>query len=149
MAKESIAANSFNNLAKHAFPICKKCWHKVLPRQIKRNLQQAHCTSSEQAESAAEGVGSLAGLIQYASELEVPSQAVPYLPGLPDGFKGQLGPDRCRQIPRSMAGDGETLKTIPLIGRQRVKAATRVEQRRKKYRHASRTVARPSIVSGR
>jgi hypothetical protein len=104
MVEGSIAAGLFDHLAEHALAICKECRHGVLSSQIKSHLQRAHSMSSKQAESAAEEVGSWAGLIQYASELEVPSQAVPPMPQLPvypDGLECRLDPDQCRQIFRS------------------------------------------------
>ena len=102
--KGSIAASLFDHLAEHALAICKECRHGVLPSQIKNHLQRVHRMDSKQAESAAEKVGSRAGLIQYASELEMPSQVVapmPQLPVYPDGLKCRLDPDQCRQIFRS------------------------------------------------
>ena len=49
----------------------------MLPSQVKSHLQRAHRVSRKQAESIAEDIASWAGLVEYASELEVPSQVIP------------------------------------------------------------------------
>jgi hypothetical protein len=67
-------------------------------------VQRAHPAKRRQAKAIAEEVGGWAGLIQYAGELEVPSQVIEPIRQLPvyeDGLMCQLAPDRCRQIFRS------------------------------------------------
>ncbi|KAL1641350.1 hypothetical protein SLS61_010138 [Didymella pomorum] len=58
-------------------------WHGVLPSQVKSHLQRAHPVKRKQAESVAEEVSSWTGLIQYGSELEVPSQIIEPIQQLP------------------------------------------------------------------
>jgi uncharacterized C2H2 Zn-finger protein len=104
MTEGNIIDDLFDHLIEYRLAICKECQHGVLPSQIKSHLQRAHRMGRKQAESVAEEVGSWAGLIQYASELEVPSQAVEPMHQLPvyaDGLKCQLDPSRCRHIFRS------------------------------------------------
>jgi hypothetical protein len=48
----------------------------VLPSYIKSYLQQAHKVKQKQAKDIAERVRSWPGLIEYASEIQVPSQVV-------------------------------------------------------------------------
>jgi hypothetical protein len=74
MTKSSVAGEKFEHLAVYALAVCKECRHGVLPSQVKSHLQRAHRIKSKQAELAADEISSWAGLIQYASELEVPSQ---------------------------------------------------------------------------
>lgn len=104
MAESSITGEYFEQLVAYALAVCKKCRHGVLPSQIKSHLQRAHRVKSKQAESAADEVSSWAGLVEYASEVEVPSQAIESIPQLPvytDGLMCRIRPDRCRQIFRS------------------------------------------------
>jgi hypothetical protein len=74
MMESSIAGEYFEHLAAYTLPFCTECKHSVLPSQVKSHLQRAHCVKSKQAEIVAEEVSSWAGLIEYASKLEVPSQ---------------------------------------------------------------------------
>jgi hypothetical protein len=73
MTDSSIAGDYFEHLAAYALAVCKECRHGVLPSQIKSYLQRAHRVKSKQAELAADEVSSWAGLIKYASEVELPS----------------------------------------------------------------------------
>jgi hypothetical protein len=70
--ESSVAGRYFEHLTAYALAVCKECRHGVLPSQVKSHLQRAHRVSRRQAESIAEDVASWAGLIEYASELEVP-----------------------------------------------------------------------------
>ena len=63
--------------------MCKECRHGVLPSQIKNHVQRAHPAKRKQAKEIAEDVGNWAGLIQYASELGVPSQVIKPIQQLP------------------------------------------------------------------
>ena len=83
MAESSVAGECFDHLAEYALAVCKKCRHGVLPSQIKSHLQRAHRVRHKQAESIADEVSSWARLIEYASELEVPSRIVEPLHQLP------------------------------------------------------------------
>ena len=103
MTEDSVAGKYFKHLVEYALAICKECRHGVLPSQVKSHLQR-HRVSRKQAELAAEDVSSWAGLIQYAGELEVPSQAIQAIHQLPvyaDGSMCQVDADHCRQIFRS------------------------------------------------
>ena len=76
----------------------------MLPSQVKSHLQRAHRVKGKQAEIVADEVSGWAGLIEYASKLEVPSQVIQVIQQLPvyvDGLMCQIDPDRCRQIFRS------------------------------------------------
>lgn len=104
IAESSIAGRYFKHLVEYALAVCKECRHGVLPSQIKNHVQHAHPTKRKQAKAIADKVGTWAGLIEYASELEVPSQVIEPVQQLPvykDGLMCQLAPDRCRQIFRS------------------------------------------------
>lgn len=104
MAESSIAGGCFEHLVEYALAVCKECRHGVLPSQIKNHVQRTHPVKRKQAKAIAEEVGSWAGLIQYAGELEVPSQAIKPIHQLPvyqDGLMCRLAPDHCRQIFRS------------------------------------------------
>ena len=104
MAESNVAGEHFAHLVEYALAVCKECRHGVLPSQIKSHVQRAHPGKRKQAKAIAEEVGSWAGLIQYASELEVPSQVMEPIHPLPvyqDGLICRLAPERCRQIFRS------------------------------------------------
>jgi RecQ family ATP-dependent DNA helicase len=104
MAESNVAGEHFAHLVEYALAVCKECRHGVLPSQIKSHVQRAHPAKRKQAKVIAEEVGSWAGLIQYAGELEVPSQVIEPIHPLPvyqDGLMCRLAPDRCRQIFRS------------------------------------------------
>lgn len=103
MTDDSVAGAYFEHLVEYALAICRECRHGVLPSQVKSHLQR-HRVSRKQAELAAEDVSSWAGLIQYAGELEVPSQAIQAIHQLPiyaDGLMCQVDADHCHQIFRS------------------------------------------------
>jgi hypothetical protein len=104
MTECTIAGEYFEHLAAYALAVCKECRHGVLPSQVKSHLQRAHRVKSKEADSAADEVSSWAWLIEYASEVEVPSQiAEPthQLPVYADGLMCRIDPDHCRQIFRS------------------------------------------------
>jgi hypothetical protein len=104
MAESSVAGKYFEHLVEYALAVCKECRHGVLSSQVKSHLQRAHRVSRKQAESIAEDVGSWPGLIEYASELEVPGQVIQPVRRLPvyaDGSMCRIDPDYCRQIFRS------------------------------------------------
>jgi hypothetical protein len=99
MTESSIADVYFEHLVEYALAVCKECRHGALPSQIKSYLQRAHRVSRKQAELAAEDVGSWAGLIQYASQLEVPSEItepIHLLLVYADGLKYRIDLDSCR-----------------------------------------------------
>jgi hypothetical protein len=81
MTESSAASDYFEHSVEYALAVCKECRHGVLPSQIKSHLQRAHRVKGQQAEIVADEVSSWAGLIEYASELEVPSQVIQAIPG--------------------------------------------------------------------
>ena len=76
MTENSVAGEYFEHLAEYALAVCRKCRHGVLRSQVKSHLQRAHRVKRKQAEVVAEEVGSWAGLVEYASEVEVPGQVI-------------------------------------------------------------------------
>jgi hypothetical protein len=101
MTESSVAGEYFEHLVEYALAVCKECRHGVLPSQVKSHLQRAHRVKSKQAELVADEVSSWIGLIEYASELEVPSQIVEpthQLPIYADGLICRIDLDCCRQI---------------------------------------------------
>jgi hypothetical protein len=104
MTESSVTDKYFEHLVAYALAVCKECRHGVLPSQIKSHLQRAHRVKGQQAEIVADEVSSWAGLIEYASELEVPSQVIQAIQQLlvyADGLMCRIDPDRCGQIFRS------------------------------------------------
>jgi hypothetical protein len=83
MAESSIAGEHFKHVVEYALAVCKECRHSVLPSQVKSHVQRAHPAKRRQAKAIAEEVSGWAGLIQYASELEVPSQVIKPIRQLP------------------------------------------------------------------
>jgi hypothetical protein len=77
----------------------------VLPSYIKSHLQRMHRVKDRQADTIAERVRSLAGLLEYASELQEPCQVVPPISQLlvySDGLVCQLDAACCYKILRSI-----------------------------------------------
>jgi hypothetical protein len=104
MTENSVAGEYFEHLAEYALAVCRKCRHGVLRSQVKSHLQRAHRVKRKPAEVIAEEVGSWAGLVEYASEVEVPGQVIQPIDQLPvyaDGLMCRIEPDGCRQIFRS------------------------------------------------
>ncbi|KAF3032558.1 hypothetical protein E8E12_001438 [Didymella heteroderae] len=91
MAESSVRGQHFEHLVDH----------------IKSHVQRAHPAKRKQAKAIAEEVGNWAGLIQYAGELEVPSQVIEPIHQLPvykDGLMCQVDPNHCRRIFRKPEG---------------------------------------------
>jgi hypothetical protein len=104
MAETDIELQHFEHLAAYSIAVCKECRHGVLPSHIKSHLQHAHKVKQKQAEDIAERVRSWPGLVEYASEIRVPSQvAAPLsqLPVYPDGLLCQLDAASCSKVFRS------------------------------------------------
>jgi hypothetical protein len=76
MAEIDIESQHFEHLAAYSIAICKECRHGVLPSHIKSHLQRAHKVKQRQAEDIAERVHSWLRLVEYASEIQVPSQVI-------------------------------------------------------------------------
>jgi hypothetical protein len=107
MAESSVASQHFEHLAEYALAVCRECRHGVLPSQIKSHVQRSHRVKRKEAELIADEVRNWAGLIEYASELEVPDQVIEPIYQLPvyeDGLVCRLDPGRCRQIFHSTEG---------------------------------------------
>jgi hypothetical protein len=105
MAEADILFQYFEHLAEYSIAICKECRHGVLPSHIQSHLQRAHKIQQKQAEDIAQRVHSWSGLIEYASELHVPSKVIPpisQLPIHPDGLLCQLDVAHCCKIFRSI-----------------------------------------------
>jgi hypothetical protein len=104
MAETDIEFQHFEHLAEYCIAICKECRHGVLPSHIKSHLQRAHKVKQKHAEDIAERVRSWPGLIEYASEIQVPSQVVApisHLPVYSDGLLCQLDAASCSKVFRS------------------------------------------------
>ena len=104
MAETGIEFQHFEHLAEYSIAVCKECRHGVLPSHIKSHLQRAHKVKQKQAEEIAEQVRSWPGLMEYASEIQVPRQVVAPISQLPvysDGLLCQVDQDRCSKVLRS------------------------------------------------
>jgi superfamily II DNA helicase RecQ len=104
MAETDIEFQHFGHLAEYCIAVCKECRHGVLPSHIKSHLQRAHKVKQKQAEEIAERVRSWPGLIEYASEIQVPIQVVAPISQLPvysDGLLCQLDAASCSKVFRS------------------------------------------------
>ena len=73
MAESSVAGEHFEHLVEYALAVCRECRHGILPSQIKSHVQRSHHVTRKKAELIVDEVRSWAGLIEYASEVEVPS----------------------------------------------------------------------------
>jgi hypothetical protein len=76
----------------------------VLLSHIKSHLQRTHKVKHKQARDIAERVRSWSGLIEYAGELQAPSQVIPPISQLsvyPDGLLCQLDAACCCKVLRS------------------------------------------------
>jgi hypothetical protein len=73
MEEAGIEFRHFEPLAEYSIAICKNCRHGVLPDYTKSHLQRAHSVKDRQADAIAESVRSWPGLMEYASEIQVPS----------------------------------------------------------------------------
>ena len=105
IAETDIDFQHFEHLAEYSIAICKECRHGVLPSYIKSHLQRMHRVKHKQAEEIAERVGSWPGLIEYASELQEPSQVVALIRELPvysDGLVCRLDAASCCKVFRSI-----------------------------------------------
>ncbi|KAG9375668.1 hypothetical protein A1F94_013724 [Pyrenophora tritici-repentis] len=86
MSKPSIECQYFEHVPEHSVAACRECRYAVWPDQIEGHLQKQHKVSYKEAEAVGQQVRSWAGLVQYPSELEVPTGApkpVRQLPVLP------------------------------------------------------------------
>ena len=99
-----IMAAYFNHLQEYLLAVCKECRYAVLPSHVARHLTKAHKLPSKEADLIAQEVESWGGLVQYASEVQVPEAAIRPIPELLvfiDGQLCRLDPGRCRRVFRS------------------------------------------------
>jgi hypothetical protein len=104
MAESSVAGKHFEHLPEYSLAVCKECRYGVLPSHPRSHLQRIHRVDGKQAQLVAEELDGWAGIIQYASELAVPSERIEPISQLPvytDGMMCALALGRCRQIVRS------------------------------------------------
>jgi hypothetical protein len=76
IAEKDIEFQHFKHPVEYCIAVCKECRHSVLHSYIKSHLQRAHKVKQRQAEEIAEQVRSWLGLMEYASEIQVPTQVV-------------------------------------------------------------------------
>lgn len=115
IAENSVRGQNFEHLVEHALAGCRECRHGVLPSHIKSHVQRAHPAKRKQAKAIAEEVGNWAGFIQYAGELEVPSQVIETIHQLSvyeDGLMCQVDPNHCRRIYREPEGIREHWRDV-------------------------------------
>ncbi|KAJ4405824.1 hypothetical protein N0V91_004933 [Didymella pomorum] len=117
MAESSIASQHFEHLAEYALAVCRECRHGVLLSQIKSHVQRSHHVIRKEAELIADEVRNWAGLSEYASELNVPSQVIEPIQQLPPGDGG----------PDVVTVDGDA--AWALVGEQMARAWANVETR--------------------
>jgi hypothetical protein len=73
MSVSSTECQCFEHIAEYQVAVYKECRHAVIPSHFKSYLQRVHRVKDKQAEDIAEQVYSWLGLIEYASELQMPS----------------------------------------------------------------------------
>ena len=99
------ATQYFHHLLDQQVVICKACQHAVWPIEIHSHLQgKQHRISSKDATNIQEEVKQWPGVIQFASELEIPNsiaQPIPEVPLYTDGLQCQLAPEECQYICRT------------------------------------------------
>jgi hypothetical protein len=94
----------FEHLAEYEVAVCKECRYAVWPDQIEGHLQEQHKIRLREASAEGEAIRSWAGVIQYPSQLKLPSRVpkpVTQLPLHADGLLCQLNLDSCQYIARS------------------------------------------------
>ncbi|KAF7568858.1 hypothetical protein PtrM4_112730 [Pyrenophora tritici-repentis] len=104
MSKPSIECQYFEHVPEHSVAACRECRYAVWPDQIEGHLQKQHKVSYKEAEAVGQQVRSWAGLVQYPSELEVPTGApkpVRQLPVYTDGMLCQFDSSCCYYVARS------------------------------------------------
>ncbi|CAE7222418.1 DUF3505 domain containing protein [Pyrenophora teres f. teres] len=104
MSKPSIECQYFEHVPEHSVAACRECRYAVWPDQIEGHLQKQHKVSYKEAEAVGQQVRSWAGLVQYPSELEVPTGApkpVRQLRVYTDGMLCQFNSSCCYYVARS------------------------------------------------
>lgn len=105
----------FEHLTEHQLAVCRECRYAVWPDQIEGHLQKQHKTSLKSAQAVGDAVRQWPGLLQYPSELEIPTSCVDAISQLPvydDGLLCQLESARCRLVLRSPKALKEHWRTI-------------------------------------
>jgi RecQ family ATP-dependent DNA helicase len=100
----NIMAAYFDHLPQYSLAVCRQCGYGVLPSHAESHLRRAHRVHQKDAELIAAEIGGWAGLVEYASGIQVPEAVVEPIPELPvfeDGLLCQIDPHGCRQITRS------------------------------------------------
>jgi superfamily II DNA helicase RecQ len=95
----------FEHVVEYQIAVCRECRHGVLPSHIESHVRRLHKVEHAEAKRIAEAVHGWAGVAEYASEVQVPSQVVEPIPELPmfaDGKLCQLDPDGCHKVFRSV-----------------------------------------------
>ncbi|KAF7445726.1 DUF3505 domain containing protein [Pyrenophora tritici-repentis] len=75
MSEPSIECQYFEHVPEYSIAACRECRYAVWPDQIEGHLQKQHKVSYKEAEAVGQQVRSWARLVQYPSELEVPTGA--------------------------------------------------------------------------
>jgi hypothetical protein len=95
MTEERVEYQYFEHLPEYSVAICKACRHGVLPSYVESYLHRTYKIKQSQACDVAERVGDWPSLIEYASELKVPSCIIPPIPQVliyTDGWLCQVTP---------------------------------------------------------
>ncbi|RYO26416.1 hypothetical protein AA0113_g12493 [Alternaria arborescens] len=104
MLAEDEEQQIFEHLADYQLAVCRECRYAVWPDQIEGHLQKQHKKSLKSAQAVGNAVRQWPSLLQYPSELEIPSNGIDPISQLPvydDGLLCRLGPARCQYIARS------------------------------------------------
>ena len=91
-------------MPKHSVAACRECRYTVWLDQIEGHLQKQHKVSYKEAKAVRQQVRSWARLVQYPSELEVPTGApkpVRQLRVYTDGMLCQFNSSCCYYVARS------------------------------------------------
>jgi hypothetical protein len=97
MSKPSTKCQYFEHVVEYSIAACRECQYAVWPDQIEGHLQRQHKVNRKGAEAVGQQIRSWAGLIQYPSELEVPSNILKPVYQLllyTDGLLCQLEPNQ-------------------------------------------------------
>ncbi|KAI0616127.1 DUF3505 domain-containing protein, partial [Pyrenophora tritici-repentis] len=130
MSEPSIECQYFEHVPEYSIAACRECIYAVWPDQIEGHLQKQHKVSYKEAEAVGQQVRSWAGLVQYPSELEVPTGAPK-----PRLFSSRHGSQYFEvQAPSQ---DGEGPEIVPVdgaaawarVGEQMAKAWADIEKR--------------------
>ena len=105
MSREDFEHQYFEHLAEYQVAVCRECRYAVWPDQIEGHVQKRHKQPQKKAKAIGDAVRGWADLLQYPSELEIPSKGVDPIPQLPvydDGLLCLLDTERCQHIARTV-----------------------------------------------